>query len=214
VRVTFTSSSTGAIKDLPHGWVPIGKRRWNSAWAVTSGVVTAFLFWSSINFSILLGQLLKVTPFLIGAIGLVAAVPVVVIATLVRNRRWPQPGVNLDTSELRAGAKVVALGDVDSATLVVFPTRKTRVVLLRIAAGKRARAEFVLRNKRGETQDERTRDVLAEAIRRTAIEMPISKDDPTGRFARYNFPVNITLDDAVAVVLAPPAKDDALPIPN
>jgi len=97
---------------------------------------------------------------------------------------------------------------------VVFPTRETRVVLLRIAAGKRARTEFVLRDKRGETLDERTRNALAEAIRRTAIAMPVSKDDPTGRFARYNFPVNITLEDAVAVVLAPPAKGDALPIPN
>ena len=209
-----TSSNDGAIQDLPRGWVPIGKRRWNSAWAVTSGVVAAFFFWSSINFSILLGQILQVSPLLIGAIGLIVAVPVVALATVIRNRRWPQPGVNLDTSELRAGARVVPLRAVDSATLVVFPTRETRVVLLRIAAGKRARTEFVLRDKRGETLDERTRNALAEAIRRTAIAMPVSKDDPTGRFARYNFPVNITLEDAVAVVLAPPAKGDALPIPD
>jgi hypothetical protein len=43
--------------------------------------------------------------------------------------------------------------------------------------------------------------------------MPISKDDPTGRFARFNFPTSVTKDEALDLVLHPPAFGEPIPIP-
>jgi hypothetical protein len=50
-------------------------------------------------------------------------------------------------------------------------------------------------------------------LRQSAIEMPASPDDPKGRFARFNFPTNITKDEALELVAHPPATADRLPIP-
>ena len=40
----------------------------------------------------------------------------------------------------------------------------------------------------------------------------IDETRPTGRFARYNFPGYLTLEDAIAVVESPPGPKDPLPV--
>ena len=42
--------------------------------------------------------------------------------------------------------------------------------------------------------------------------MPQTPNDPTGRFARYNFPGSLGREDALDVVLDPPTIDDPSPV--
>jgi hypothetical protein len=44
--------------------------------------------------------------------------------------------------------------------------------------------------------------------------LPETPDDPTGKFTWFNFPGSITREQAIDVVLHPPAFDDPLPIPS
>ena len=203
-----------ATHAYPHGWVPIGERPWHSAWIGGTWLFAALFIANGLNLSVILGRMFDISPFAVAGVLLLILVAILALVTFVRNRRWPQPAVNLDTSELRAGTKVVPLAHIDTASLAVTPLKKTRVVILRISAGREARAEFVLRDRKDRTPDTSTTRVLAEALRRTTIVMPSSKDDPTGRFAHYNFPGHITREEAVAVTLAPPTKNEPLPIPS
>jgi len=203
-----------AAHALPHGWVPMGERRWHSAWIGGTWLFAALFIANGLNLSIMLGRIFDTSPFAVAGALLVALVAILALVTFVRNRRWPQPAVNLDTSELRAGTNVLPLAHVDSASVGVTPLKKARVVILRITAGKEARVEFVLRDRRDQTPGPTTALVLAEALRRTSIMMPVSKDDPTGRFAHYIFPGHITREEAVALALAPPARNEPLPAPS
>ena len=199
--------------DLPHGWVMIGKRQWFTSWIGVSSLFAVILFTSGFNLAINVGPSLGV-PRYVAVLGMVGILVLVfVVTTLILNRRWPQPAVNLDTSELRSGKRIVSLASFDGAVLTALPLRKrNRVVVLKILAGKTARADFVLRDRKGRAPSSETAQVLAEALRRTSIAMPVSKDDPTGRFARYNFPTNITRDEAVGLAKNPPTRDQVLPI--
>jgi hypothetical protein len=203
-----------AAPALPHGWVPIGERRWRSAWIGGTWLFAVVFIANGLNLSIILGRIFDVSPFAMAGALLLILVAILALVTFVHNRRWPQPAVNLDTSELRAGTKVVPLAHIDSASLGVTPLKRTRVVILRITAGKEARAEFVLRDRKDRTPGTTTTRVLAEALRRTTIIMPVSKDDPTGRFAHYNFPGHITREEAVALALSPPTMNEPLPTPS
>jgi len=133
------------------------------------------------------------------------------LVTVVRNRIYPQPWVNLDTDELRAGRHTVALSRVDRASIPVEPATKNGVLVLRLVAAPEARVEIILRDRRGATLDQTSTAVLAEAVRRTSVAMPTASYDPTGRFARYNFPGRISREDAVALVERPPGPGAPLP---
>jgi hypothetical protein len=122
---------------------------------------------NGLNLSIVLARMFDVSPFAVAGALFLVLVVLLVLVTFVRNRRWPQPAVNLDTSELRAGTKVVPLARIDRAALGVTPLKKSRVVILRITAGKEARAEVVLRDRKDRTLDVATPLVLGEALRRT-----------------------------------------------
>lgn len=205
---------SAAAPAFPHGWVHIGERQWHSAWIGGTWLFAALFVANGLNLSVILGRMFDLSPFAMAGVLSLILVAILALVTFVQNRRWPQPAVNLDTSELRAGTKIVPLARIDSASLGVTPLKKTRVVILRVTAGREARAEFVLRDRKDRTPDTATTRVLAEALRRTTIVMPASKDDPTGRFARYNFPGHITREEAVALALTPPTMNEPLPTPS
>lgn len=206
-------ASAGApASRLPHGWVPIGERQWSIVWVGASSLVGTLIIYQTLFFITQVGRLLELPLPVVAIVAVGVVTTVLVVMTLVHRWRWPQPAVNLDTSELRSGTKVVPLAAITTASLAVVSVRKTRVLVLRVTADKEARAEFVLRNRNNHTPDAETLGVLSEALRRTSIAMPVSKDDPDGRFARYNFPGFLTREQAVALVLDPPESDEPLPI--
>ena len=204
-----SSSSDGAVAAFPAGWVRIGERDWLSGWAGYGAVffvVTLVWFGSQAG-----GFFVDVVPFPSNLLlGVALVVALFVAVTAVRNAIYPQPFVNLDTDELRAGRRTLALAHVDRALVPLDPALRSDVLVLRLTA-KEARAEIILRDRRGPRLDDTSTEVLAEALRRTSITMPTSSNDPTGRFGRYNFPGHVGLDDAVALVEQPPPPGAPLP---
>jgi hypothetical protein len=75
-------------------------------------------------------------------------------------------------------------------------------------------AAFRLIDQRGEPLDQPTAHLVAEVLKRTSSVMPTSEYDPSGRFAKYNFPSNVTREEAIDLVLHPPAFEEELPIPS
>ncbi|ROP78963.1 hypothetical protein EDF18_1622 [Frigoribacterium sp. PhB107] len=200
----------GPDAPLPSGWVRIGERSWWSSWAGYSAVfvVTTIVYFGAQAGRFFDGLVPFPSDLLLGAV-LIAAL--MWVATAVRNAIYPQPWVNLDTDQLRAGTRrTVALVDVDRALVPLDPALRSDVLVLRLTA-KEARVEIILRDRRGPRLDGTSTRVLAEALRRTSVAMPTSATDPTGRFGRYNFPGHIGLGDAVALVERPPAPGAPLP---
>jgi len=144
-------------------------------------------------------------------LGALAAGALLVGVTLIRNVRYPQPWVNLDTDEFRAGShRTLRLDHIDRALIPADPAVQAEVLTLRLTA-KEARVEIILRDRKGPRLDEPSTRVLTEALRRSSIAMPTSPHDPTGKFARYNFPGHIDLDDTLTLVARPPAPGMPLP---
>jgi len=196
--------------DLPQGWVRVGERRW---WSSLAGVGTLTFVFLGVYGGAQLGRLFEdIVPWPTNLLfGVLTAGAVLVVSTLIRNVRYPQPWVNLDTNELRAGdSRTIALSDIDRALIPSDPAVRSEVLTLRLVA-KQARVEIILRDRKGPRLDPGSTRALAEAVRRTSIAMPTSPDDPGGTFARYNFPGHIDLDAAVALVQQPPPPGKPLP---
>ena len=207
-----TSGADGrsGTDELPEGWVRIGERHWWSTW---SGVGTATFVMIGIYGATQLGRFFDdIAPWPSDLLfGVAAAAGLVGIATLVRNRLYPRPSVNLDTDELRAGrGPVIALSDLERALIPMDPALRSGVLVLRLTA-KGSRVEIILRDRRGPALDAVSTRALAEALRRSSVAMPTTPDDPSGRFGRYNFPGHIGREDAVTLVEDPPAPGGALP---
>ncbi|MFD1713219.1 hypothetical protein ACFSBZ_01935 [Amnibacterium flavum] len=141
------------------------------------------------------------------------AVPLVVVvlaalATVILKWLVPQPWANFDTSEFRTGRRVVPMSELDWAKVEYLPARSNRTngMLLRFGSP-RLRAVFSLRSARGQTIDEDLARHLAEVIERSSIEVPKSSYDPTGKFARYNFPGSVGKADAITLLLNPEEID-------
>jgi hypothetical protein len=75
---------------------------------------------------------------------------------------------------------------------------------LRLRAGRRQHLAVRLRNGSVPAFDDHHRTVLADVLERSAITRPTSSFDPTGRFARFNFPGVLDKDGAIEVVRSPP----------
>jgi len=210
VTTSDAEPTADAPSSFPSGWVLIGeRRRW---WAPLAGAgVLTFVFFGIYGASTFGSFFEDVAPWpsslLLGA---VTAGVLVVAATLIRNTRYPQPWVNLDTDEIRAGRRTLALSTIDSALIPSDPATQSEILTLRLFA-KNARVEIILRTRKGPRLDTESTWVLAEAIRRTTITMPTSIHDPSGKFARYNFPGHIDLDDTLTLVQHPPAPGKPLP---
>ncbi|KFF58901.1 hypothetical protein JF66_15025 [Cryobacterium sp. MLB-32] len=147
-------------------------------------------------------------------IALAAVVPLFLALYLVHRLRYPQPWVNFDTGELRVGRRVVPLSEVTWARLDALDRRRThnRMLTLRFGAEAGPRASVRLRAWNGRTPSREVTEVLAGLVRRSGIAVPETPNDPTGRFARYNFPGSLGREDALEVVLSPPTIDQPAPV--
>jgi hypothetical protein len=147
-------------------------------------------------------------------IALGALVPVFLALYLMQRLRYPQPWVNFDTGEFRAGRRVVSLADITWARLDVFDRRRThnRMLTLRFGAHGGPRASVRLRGRNGRTLSASVTEIVAAIVRHSNIAVPQTPDDPTGRFARYNFSGSLSRADALDVVLSPPTMDDPSPV--
>ncbi|GAB2984290.1 hypothetical protein [Frigoribacterium salinisoli] len=197
-------------------WQAVGERRRPSRIALTSFVPLVA--------SIVVGQVVARVlvhgtddpdwPALAAAGGLMVATVLVgyALVALVLRLAYGPARVDLRRGLLRAGRRTVPLGDVTWAKVVLRdPAGRTPVAVLTFGAEGGPRVAVPVRDVRGAVATEEERAVVAAALARTSITVPRSAADPTGRFARYNFPGRVSKDDAIALVEHPTGRDDLLP---
>ncbi|MFC5930430.1 hypothetical protein D6T64_18685 [Cryobacterium melibiosiphilum] len=205
--------SGGASDPLPHGWARLDRAGWWATFAAGPGNVVLVAI-VPINLGSAVARAVDISAWwgLLLAVG--SIVPLVALLYFVQRLRYPQPWVNFDTGELRAGRRVVPLGTITWARLDMLDRQRshTRMLTLRFGAESGPRASVRLRNRRGQTSAASVTAVVAEIIRRSTIAVPHSSDDPAGRFARYNFPGSLSRDDVLDVVLNPPTITDPAPV--
>lgn len=196
---------------LPTGWTRLGTDDRAAPFALRLGstgfFACYFAGWIAFQFVREVGWPLAggLAVLLLGV--MVAAV--IVVARL----RFPQPWVNFDTGQLRTGGRTASFSQIDSA--VLFATRarkKKRALMLQFGVTKGPQVIVRLRDSKNQVLDPETARLILEVLACSNVRMPYSSDDPTGRFARYNFPGHLTLEDAIALVESPPAPSEPLPV--
>lgn len=127
----------------------------------------------------------------------------------------PIAEANYDLGQLRWRRRSVPFAEIAVANLAAARNGNPGPVLaLTLSIGPAAglKVTFVLTAGDRVVLDVRRRTLLAEVIRRSKIDYPKDPYDPKGKFARYNFPGALTRDEALDIVLHPPAPGDPLPI--
>jgi hypothetical protein len=136
----------------------------------------------------------------------------IVLAGVVRDLT-AGPRVDLENRLLVLGRKTVAFDRIDTAQLEVSTGFAAREISLRF--GVRNGPQVLVQLRVGEelAQDPRQRRIVLDILSQSEIRMPTSSYDPTGSHARWNFPTNLTKEQAIEVVTNPPGQGDPLPIP-
>ena len=200
-------------ESLPSGWTRLDRAGWWATFAAGPGNI-ALVAIVPINLGSAVARAVGISAWWGLLLSLGTIVPVVLALYLVQRLRYPQPWVNFDTNELRAGRRIAPLDTITWARLDMLDRQRshTRLLTLRFGAEAGPRASVRLRNRRGQTPAAAVTTVVAEIIRRSTIVVPHSRDDPRGHFARYNFPGSLSRDDALDVVLTPPTITDPAPV--
>ena len=126
---------------------------------------------------------------------------------------YPAAGLNAATATIRVGRKSVPYSGITSAQLLVASPKAHRALHLLLKDDYGVRVVVLVRDGKLRTLPPREADLVQDLVRRSSIAMPTSHDDPTGRFARYNFPTHVTRAEALELLEHPPAFADAIPIP-
>lgn len=119
--------------------------------------------------------------------------------------------VDLRGRRLRIGRRVVPFAEITRAELVPVPNDDEAGLLLKLARGRRPSVSVLLRERATPVLDDARRDLLIEVIRASSIARPVSPHDPTGKFARFNFPGMLDKAGAEQVVRDPPAPGEPAP---
>ena len=119
--------------------------------------------------------------------------------------------INAGAALIRAGRRTVPYADVVTAQLVVGASKKRRNLNLVLRGSRGPRIAILIRDVKGRTLTPQESALVTDLLTKSNIAMPQSTDDPSGRFARYNFPGHITKDDALNLVEHPPTFHDPLP---
>lgn len=119
--------------------------------------------------------------------------------------------VDPERGRLRGGSRSFAVESVTVAQLEPPDNSDPSGLSLRLSAGRGRHLVVRLRNGSVPAFDEHHREVLARALERSAITRPTSDFDPTGKFARYNFPGVLDRAGAIEVVRSPPGPGAPTP---
>ncbi|MET4638111.1 hypothetical protein [Mycetocola sp. 2940] len=195
---------------LPTGWARLGPHKWSMGLAQKIGPSIAIGGYLA---AFVTAQFLRGVdwPLAIAVAVLVLGAFVAAVALFI-HLRFPQPWVNFDTGEIRTGRYTASFVDIDFARLFAAPKRGSRILTFQVGVTKGPQVIVRLRDAKDQLLAPETARLLTEVLRRSSVRMPQSNDDPTGRFARYNFPGYLTLEDAIAVVESPPGPKDPLPV--
>lgn len=126
---------------------------------------------------------------------------------------YPPASLNPATSTLRAGRRQARYSEITSAQLLVSTSKTRRSVTLVLRSDRKLRGSVLVRDAQQHTLDPRVTALVQDLVRQSNITMPVSPNDPKGKFARYNFPRNITKEEALELLAHPPSLADRLPVP-
>lgn len=201
-----------AGRDDGDGWVRLGRTPWWAPIVFFPPVLPVLIV---VDVAVASGISRPSLPFA-ARLGIGCGVAVVVVGvTLVVSRLLTRPAMaNLAEGRLRSGRATAAFSDIVEAQLRVGTTRTRRSIALVLKSGHGFRATVMLRAPGGRLRTEREAAVLREVVERSSIRMPSSPDDPRGAFARYNFPDNVTKEQALALIERPPDVGEPLPTPS
>jgi hypothetical protein len=147
-------------------------------------------------------------PIMIGT-----AIFILALIVVVARVSYPRAYLNPATSMLRAGRAQFRYAEFVEARLIPSTSEKRRALLLLLLTQNKLRATVLVRDARQRTLDPEVAALVQDLLRQSNIHMPVSPDDPSGRFARFNFPRNVTKDEALDLVAHPPTPADPIPIP-
>ena len=122
-----------------------------------------------------------------------------------------RPRVHLDRGLIRSVEHNYSLSDFDSARINGDLIREGTLELI---FGKVHEFEWSVELRKGDfiTVSPRTQELLPKIFAKTSIAIPTDRWDPKGKFARSGSPLNVTRDEAVALVTNPPLHGEKLPI--
>ena len=202
---------------LPTGWVPLVRNHWFADF-MANGLWLGFVFPPVVLVVHMVLNEASVENDVVLSLGFFGLVLVVV---LLWYRFRPVPEANFQTNEVRRGRRTVAMSDIRWARLLVLETQKSRSITLQFGTGtlhvgaealRQGIASYMVRASGGQTPSVERARIVAEVLRRSSIELPETPDDPTGKFTWFNFPGSITREQAIDVVVNPPAFGDPVPV--
>ena len=154
--------------------------------------------------------------------GIGSAVAAFGSVVLIHALAHPTPVADFDAGRLLVGNASIAFLEIDDARVVPVAGRSAPVSrrdhgsVLRFGRAKTPSTRAVLadvplaiagRSPGGDLR----RAALLVVLERSGIRMPSNPYDPTGRFAKYNFPENLDKDGAISFVLGDRGEEDASP---
>jgi hypothetical protein len=122
-----------------------------------------------------------------------------------------RPGCCGTFHEVRLKGRIVASELITRATVGTSGSVKKPAILLTLGTSGRLSGTVMLRDQHDTPMSETGRAALLALLRASNIAMPISPDDPTGKFARYNFPGHLTKSDVIALVEMNPSTSKPIP---
>jgi hypothetical protein len=191
------------------GWVALHPTPW---WMPILGtnLVSTTLFPALLAFQ--LGTLFDVPPVWWLPLTIGTAAFFLAATVLAAQMLHPRGYLNPASSTLRAGRAKIPYAEIIEARLIPSASKKRRALLLVLRTEQKRRATVLLRDAQQQTLEPGVAALVQDMLQRSNITMPVSPDDPKGRFARFNFPTNITKEEALELVAHPPTPADELPI--
>jgi hypothetical protein len=192
------------------GWVALDPSAW---WMPVFASNFGIAFGLAPVIAFQLGGIFDVPPGWWIVLVLGTAVASVALSVILSRLHYPRGFLNPTTSTARSGRKQVGYAEITEARLVLGVSRKRRSLQLLLRTPNKLRITVLLRDARQNTLEPEVTALVHDMLQQSSIEMPASPDDPKGRFARFNFPTNITKEEALQLVAHPPTAADPLPIP-
>jgi len=199
------------VPELPpvDRWDRLGSRDWLLVllYSAPLGFVVPFFVQSSTMFAV------GIVPRI--SVAAVVAAVASAIAIAVSRARTPTVEVNTARRRIRAGKREAGWEELNTAELIILsPSQRRHALVLMLRAPTGLRIPLVLMRRGAPALPPDHRALARMVINGSSIAMPRAKEDPDGRFSRWNFPQNVSKVDAEALVTRPPAADDPLPIPE
>ena len=190
-------------------WVTLGGGSRLRSLIIVSPLIVILPLESGLIFSVILSRDGPLPWSILIMIGVAAAI--VVFTMVIVRFVYPPASLNAGSATIRAGWHRSAYSEVTTAQLLASASKTRRNLNLLLKSDEGLRAVILIRDSKQRTLSPEAAALVCDLIRQANIALPRSETDPKGKFTRYNFPDNITREDALDLIEHPPAFHDPLP---